>query len=399
MSQITLNDQLETLLSEDIASVIERELTTFDKLVAPFSDVLVLFGAGNLGKKTLAGLRQVGIEPLAFADNNPALWGKKVDDLLVMSPADAAQKFNHKAAFIITIAQGGSCWSIYDRQKQLEALDCSRILSFGPLFWKYPDIFLPHHMVDLPHKIIQQADIINKGFSLWVDDASRREYITQLRWQILMDIDDLPPPVVHDMYFPTDLLKIRADETFIDCGAYDGDTIRVFLKNHANSFERIVAFEPDFKNAEKLRRYVLTLPGRLQDQIVIHPLSVGERRERVSFNSMGTMVSSVGSGKEFVDSVALDDALANLKPTYIKMNIEGSELEALAGASRLIKENLPVLAICVYHRYDHLWRIPWVIHLIQNNYLFFLRPYFDKLWEILCYALPKNRVIHVATPE
>jgi FkbM family methyltransferase len=384
--------ELERLLSEPLSVVIDRERSAFDRLTAPLTRSLVLFGAGNLGRKALAGLRQVGIEPLAFADNNSALWGKKVDELLVLSPAAAAQRYGRKASFVITIWRGEATDRMVDRRNQLEALGCSKIVSFGPLFWKYPDKFLPHYALDLPHKTTLEADLIRNVFSLWADDGSRREYLAQLKWRILLDFDGLPSPVTHDIYFPTDLLTVQADETLIDCGAFDGDTIRVFLKNHASVFKQIIGFEPDFINAKKLREYISTLPNNSQDRIIVRQVAVGSRKERVSFDPKGTEASAVGSGEELIDSVALDDVLANVKPTYIKMDIEGSELEALTGASSLIARDSPVLAVCAYHKYDHLWKIPWAIHTMSDHYRFFLRPHLVEVWDLVCYAVPENRL-------
>jgi hypothetical protein len=93
MNEISEKENLETLLSEPIASVVKREQSTFDDLAVPFEKSLVLFGAGGLGKKTLTGLRRIGMEPLAFADNNPVLWGKEIDGVKVLSLKDAAEKF------------------------------------------------------------------------------------------------------------------------------------------------------------------------------------------------------------------------------------------------------------------------------------------------------------------
>lgn len=93
-------NELDSLLDEDVTSVINRERTFFDKLAEGFGKSLVLFGAGNLGRKVLARLRQDNIEPLAFTDNNPGLWGKDLDGIKVLSPEDAAKKFGDQAAFI-----------------------------------------------------------------------------------------------------------------------------------------------------------------------------------------------------------------------------------------------------------------------------------------------------------
>src|SRR5271157_6014592 len=88
-----LQEQIREFLSEGVAAAIERERTAFDILTAPFEHSLVLFGAGTIGRKTAAGLQSLGIAPLAFADNNSTLWGKRIDGVTVMSPQDAVARF------------------------------------------------------------------------------------------------------------------------------------------------------------------------------------------------------------------------------------------------------------------------------------------------------------------
>ena len=80
-------------------------------------------------------------------------------------------------------------------------------------------------------------------------------------------------------------------------------------------------------------------------------------------------------------------------PTYIKMDIEGAELEALWGARRILKEHSPVLAICAYHTSDHLWQIPFLIHAIQPDYKLYLRRYAEGAFELVWYAVPVDRVL------
>jgi hypothetical protein len=86
-----------------------------------------------------------------------------------------------------------------------------------------------------------------------------------------------------------------------------------------------------------------------------------------------------------------------MRPTFIKMDIEGAEVDALIGARRLIENALPVLAICVYHQPDHLWRIPLLIRSFSDQYRFFLRPHNEEGWDLVCYAVPASRLI--ATPS
>ena len=78
--------------------------------------------------------------------------------------------------------------------------------------------------------------------------------------------------------------------------------------------------------------------------------------------------------------------------TFIKMDIEGAELDALEGASDIIKNNSPVLAVSVYHQIDHLWRILSLINDIKDDYAFFFRPHAAGGWDYILYAVPQNRL-------
>jgi FkbM family methyltransferase len=371
----SLDIQLNELLDESLDSVIDRERTTFDHLVCPFGDRMVLFGAGNLGRKTLSGLRTQGIEPLAFVDNNRQLWNTITDGIQILSPQEAAKKFKDSASFVTTIWNGiiGNRQEV--RQKQLYDLGCKTVIPFGFLFWKYPDIFLPHASLDSPHKLYQHSGELREVFTLWADDNSRKEYLDQLRFRMLMDFNGLSSPVTHEQYFPEDLFSILPGEVFIDCGAFDGDTIRELLQ-HQGDIERILAFEPDTINFSKLQEYISTLPNQSKEKILLRQDVIGKCGQKVRFSTTGTISSKVSEigDKEF-DCVCLDHAVIDCKPTYIKMDIEGSEINALYGALKVIQQNLPILAICVYHLPDDLWKVPSLIKSISGDYHFFLRQY------------------------
>ncbi len=393
MSKLSEKENLELLFNEPINSVYQREQSTFDTLAAPFEKSLVLFGAGGLGKKTLAGLRSVGIEPLAFADNNPTLWGKDINGVQVMSLEDAANEFGQNSVFVITIWKGEAVDTMAERYQQLKKLGCARIVPFGYLYWKYSDVFVPHYAFDMPHKVFEQARDVQNVFSLWEDDPSRHEYLAQLKWRMFMDFDGLSAPVSHEIYFPNDLVSMLPNELFIDCGAYDGDTVRSLLSTQGVYSGKIIAFEPDPANFKQLEQFVLELPQSIKERVNVYPFAVGAQKSKVRFEASGTEASAVGSGNLEVDCVALDKILGENNPTYIKMDIEGSELDALIGAQNTIKKNLPVLAICSYHRQDHLWRIPALIHSYADEYRFFLRPHLLEVWDLVCYAIPINRLI------
>jgi len=384
--------RLEALLGETAESALVRERSAFDRMAAPFERSLVLFGAGQFGRRTLAGLRRLGVDPLAFADNNAAIWGEAVDGLPVLSPQVAAERFGRSAAFVITIWNGHLRDRMSGRVRQLTALGCRKAIPCGFLYWKYPEIFLPFYPLDLPHKVLAQADAVRAAFRLWQDDFSRREYLAQLAFRLLLDFDGMSAPAAGEHYFPPDLYRLTSREVLIDCGAFDGDTIVSFV-GRQGQFAGIRAYEPDPLNWGKLRQRVAALPEPVRSRIACFQQAVGASRGTVAFEATGTELSVAGAGPAMVESVALDDSLQGETPTIIKFDIEGAEPEALAGGQQTIQRHTPVLAISAYHLQNHLWQLPLLVSGMSGDYRFFLRPHNSEGWDLVCYAVPAHRWI------
>lgn len=70
------------------------------------------------------------------------------------------------------------------------------------------------------------------------------------------------------------------------------------------------------------------------------------------------------------------------------MDIEGAEYQTLLGARNIIKEDMPILAVCVYHKKEDLFTIPQYIFDISKKYRLYLRHYSDNSTETVCYAVP-----------
>ncbi len=386
--------ELEDLLKESIDSVIYRELNTFDHATEIFGKSVVLFGAGGLGKKTLTGLRKVGIKPIVFTDNNPDLWGKSVDGVTVLSPEEATREYGKSASFIVTIWRAGGEHRLANTKQQLSNLGCINIVSFAHLFWKYYETFLPYYCLDLPHKIYQDTNEIMKTFSLWSDNASRLEYLAQLRWRLFLDFDGLSSPVAHEQYFPDDLFSFTPDEVFVDCGAFDGDSLKSFVRRQGDNFKRYIALEPDPVNLKNLENDISSMKPSLKNKITICPVAATDKRGTLRFDATGTAAATISeTGTIQINCAPLDEILADSHPTYIKMDIEGAELNALLGAKQVIQESKPVLAISVYHQQNHLWRIPMIVRSFCDQYSLFLRPHNEEAWDLILYAIPNNRLI------
>jgi|HubBroStandDraft_6_1064221.scaffolds.fasta_scaffold30207_2 FkbM family methyltransferase len=388
---VDLKSELESLLAESVGDAKDRESKAFDEVAAPGSE-LVLFGAGNLGRRTLTGLRKIGIEPRCFVDNNSSRWGLSLEGLPLIGPEDAARLYGSRATFVVSIwgALGNDRMST--RVEQLRRLGCQSVTTFVPLYWKFPGLFLPHYTVDLPHHVHLESDRIRDAFSLLADDTSRHEFLAQMKFRLQGDFAALPPPVEGPIYFREELFHIGDKETLVDCGAFDGDTLDLFLKTKASSFDRIIAFEPDPDNFAKLSNLVNTLRIEIRNKITLYQAATGAVQERVKMEIGSGPSSHLGGGECEVECLTLDSILREVPVTFIKMDIEGSELATLAGARDSLRRDSPILAISAYHRQSDLWNIPLLIHEINPGYSFYLRPHMLEGWDLVCYAVPSNRL-------
>ncbi len=385
-TQVDPREDMEVLFAENPVDARSRADNQFKVWLEESRGPLVLFGAGALGGKILDCLRQDGIEPACFADNNPAKQGKRVKGLQVLSPEEAVGSF-HGASFVVTIRSPGHAYK--DSRRQLLNEGCDRVLPILPVLWKYWDRLLPHYGLDRPDFFLAHTREIRESFSLLADGESQRLFTALLRMRLRADLDVLSLPSPSDQYFAEGVVRLSPDECFVDCGAYDGDTIRGFLARRRGSFRRILAFEPDPANGEVLGRYVESLPEEIRNRITIRPEAVGMRRGRVRFDSTGSGASSIsGDGSIEVDTVSLDEALGDDRPSFIKLDVEGAEQDALAGARDLIRRFRPLLAVCVYHRPDDLWRIPLDLQAMDAGYRFHLRAHENDGLDTVLYAIP-----------
>lgn len=383
---------LDHLLGADPGEARRDAATWFDRHAG--TRPIVLMGSGNLGRRTLAGLRARGIEPLAFADNSTARQGTTIDGLTVLSPAHAAQKHGTSAAFVVTIWGAGSVHRYAHSERQMRDLGCDVVVPFAPLYWKYPETFLPHYLVDLPWKPLEHGDEIRRAFALMATDASRREFVSQLAFRMIPAWNGLSHPVAHPQYFPDDLVHWRPDEWVVDGGAYDGDSLRAWSYLHGAQFGAWLAVEPDPANATAFEKTSATLPADARSRVRIERVALGATRGTTTIDASGTAASATGAtgpGAVPVPIVPLDELVRDAPVSFIKLDIEGGELDALAGMRRTVRANAPVLAICAYHRQDHLWRVPLLIHELLPDCEFHLRPHNEEGWDLVCYAIPPGR--------
>lgn len=179
------------------------------------------------------------------------------------------------------------------------------------------------------------------------------------------------------------------DATVYDCGAYIGDSVIAICNSIPQKNIHYYAFEPDKENLEKLYQNKFV---EYCEEFRVLPYGVGAKECSLNFyipedgnRDGGSFVRLDGGAADSALEIKSLDGLGleNYGTVYIKMDIEGFELEALKGATNLIRKYKPYLAICLYHRKNDLIDIPMYIKQLLSDYTFYLRGgYHTILWAV-----------------
>jgi hypothetical protein len=129
---------------------------------------------------------------------------------------------------------------------------------------------------------------------------------------------------------------------------------------------------------------------RIASEQILLPCGVWGKTEMLRFNSGIQSTCGISeSGDTYIQGVAIDDSIRDFHPTFVKMDVEGAEYEALIGAKSTLIECVPDLAISVYHRIDHMWEIPLLVKSMVPDYAFYLRCHGQHGVETIMYAVQR----------
>ncbi|MCI8900952.1 MAG: FkbM family methyltransferase [Lachnospiraceae bacterium] len=180
-----------------------------------------------------------------------------------------------------------------------------------------------------------------------------------------------------------DVLKPEKDEVFVDAGAYDGGTILDFLQWTDGKYQKIYAMEP-------LRDMYCRIKEMCEqkhiDYVDIREIAAWNKEEKLYFTEELTGSRVEKEGAVVVNGLDIDSIVKEDRVTYIKMDIEGSELKALEGAKKVIQRNRPKLAVSLYHKFEDIVELPAYILELVPEYKFYIRHYCSDFRETVLYA-------------
>lgn len=338
---------------------------------------IVVMGAADEGRRLVELCGKLKIEVAAVCDDNPKKQGLQVG-ATVVKPMDALKDIDRDIPVIIASHR------VLKALERLQGMEFTHVAPFALLEVLDPKAFPPHMFYDgWLEDLFEHRDRYTALAGLLADDMSRRVLDAVIGFRLTLDATVLSPIVEWDLYGPANLLQYGDDEVYVDGGSYDGDSIRLFIDRVRGKFSRVLAFEPD-KNTFK------RLAANFSGEKRVEPINAGLHRRTATlhFDNAGTRGSIlVEQGGIEVPVVGLDEVLGGDRVTYIKMNIEGAELEALKGGEQAIKRWAPKLAISAYHRPSDLWQVPDVVRSLRPDYKLCLRQHDGGVIETVLYAL------------
>ena len=340
---------------------------------------IIMYGMGDGAEKIMTVFEKLGIKPAAFMASDEFVRGQSFLGYKVHKLSEIQELYGD---FIIVVCFGSSLPPVMDRLYDLD----------GKYELYAPDVPVAGEGLFDEEYLSANGDKLQRVKRLLADEQSGKVLEDIISYKLTGDIK-----LLKGCETSTDegwsLLKLGKEETYVDLGAYNGDTVDKFLRLTNKEFAEIYALEPDFRSFNRMvrRNYAL---GRG----IFHPTNAAAWNEDTTLqfrhsggrsSSSATSAGKYGRGRLVpVQAIKVDTLLEGKKATLLKFDVEGSEREALEGASETISKYRPRIILSVYHRTEDLLELPLKIHDMNSGYRLYLRhhPYIPA-WDVNLYCV------------
>ena len=358
------------MLSELLEEISHRFLA-IDDVLCDVSQAIV-FGAGGSGTHAIRVLQSFGITIVCVCDNDRQRQGGLISGIPIIAPEQLRYYQN-------TIVFVASDWGM-DIGRQLQQLGVKYFyLGFAFDFERWKKHYVPE-------QILGAAEQIEAAYALMSDESSRATYRALLKYRLTLDSEFFIPAEFPQYYHP--LVSLERGDVILDGGTWSGDSALEFSHGLDKNCT-IYSFEPE---ADNYQRLLVTIEAEKLNSVVV-PCQFGMWKETTTLsfttaleNSMQYHVSDSGDKKIAVTSIDDFSRERGLKVDVIKMDIEGSEVNALAGAAETLMRDRPRLIISAYHEPDDMWQVPLMIHAINPDYRCYFAHHRQSPFDYVLYA-------------
>ena len=338
-----------------------------------------IFGAGNFGSDLAKILVNEGFNLLGFIETKP-----KIDQVLGLPVVSWNQLTpeNKKAQLAIGIFNRGM--PLDELSKLAEDFGFSDIFMPWDIYFEFGESLGWRFWLSKPEVILNSLEEIKRTYELLADDASKNCLLGILAFRLGLNTNYASFSHSESQYFNQLTLPGLKNRSvvYVDCGAYNGDTLAHISREVAIS--QAWLFEPDTQNFSDLVGNV----KEIKVNASCIPCGVSDKYEILTFSGggEGAAISELGSQK--IVTVALDQILPLGKIDFLKLDIEGAEAMALRGASELIKRSRPVIAMSLYHLPKDPWELPALLQEFCQDYRYFIRQHYFNSFDSVLYAVP-----------
>ncbi len=318
---------------------------------------------------------------VCIVDSNKKIQGKKRIGVEVCIPSAI---LDHKEALVII-----NSISISSIKRALYEMGAKNDCAVIPYYFYHGTLDHPYSNEVAKNDIDKYGDEIKQLYEL-DDDQTRRylDIIFSLRSKgtdELYDISFYDRTGENQAYFCDDAISPNGDVTYVDVGAFDGDSLEPVEKRYGKRLKSYIGFEPDENSLAKLEMYIKE--HGLKEKTKLFPYALGDSNSKIRFSVSGSTSQESENGEVVLEQMKFDD-LSDLHiegDTLVKMDIEGAEIGALKGMAGFIKMHTPYLAICIYHKEHDLYEIAHYIKQLNQGYHLYIRG-----WHLECWAVPER---------
>ena len=318
---------------------------------------VVLYGTGNAAQKIISICNQKNIGIAGIFASDAFVRDRSFAGYPVISYDEAKRRFGHMT---VLLCFGSHLPEVIDNFRRIDA---EQNLYAPDLPVAGGELF------DKDYKYRHAAEL-SEALMMLADDKSRSVFAALIDYRLSGRIKYL-----FGCESPDDenwaLLGLSDNEAYFDLGAYNGDTLRQFIRLTDGRYQSITAVEPEARNYRKLSEYAEGL-----HYVNLINKAMSDKAGTVYFEKGSGRGGAVGKGRTIeVESTSVDilSAQLGISPTFIKMDLEGMELKAIEGAGNVIAENRPKMLISAYHRSRDIFEIPLMIKKIRPDYKVYLR--------------------------
>lgn len=333
---------------------------------------IVLYGMGNGADKIIDWCEAHSVKVSGIFASDEFVRGQSFRGLTVRKYADITEQFG--ADILIVIAFASELPEVLERFRQLERLHPGNVVApHLPLF--------PEQETVSPAWLTQHEQELRAVYERLADEQSRRVFAAALNYKLSGKISYLFAAETQRSADLRQLFAFTDSETYLDLGAYNGDTVTEFLQLTASHYKKIIAAEPDRRSCRKLRALI---EEKQLANVSVYEGGIWDEQGELGFSDSGGRQSSfLSAAKRTVPVTTIDELVQNGRVTYIKMDLEGAEMQALAGARRTLAQYAPKMLIAAYHYDADLFRLPLTLWRLVPDYKIYLRKHpYVPAWEL-----------------